>query len=170
MKTLFVLSVALVFTPVFGVQNESLKTIDEIKQWHFDIQHGRVNVKLSSYAHGGRPQNTVLSLSLVGTDSAATISEEADLLRKVFGEMPSLGYAPRNLQMISAPLDESELRAGINLAVAKSEKWQTCIGRKYCYEAQKVANESLKSSNAYWQLDSVLGSYGLKRKASAWMT
>jgi len=163
MKPIFVLWLALIFSPLLGAQNDNLKTIDEIKQWNFPVQRGRVEIDLSSYAHAGRPRNTALSLRLVGAESAVTTREEADLLGRVLQEMPSLGYDPRDLEMITTSSDESELREGINLAVTKSGKWRSCIGRKYCYEAQKVADQFLKSVNAYKEFDDTLEQYHLKR-------
>jgi len=163
MKVRFAFSMALAFAHLLGAQGKNLKTLDEIKQWRFDVQHGAINFKLSSYTHGERPRNMVLSMDLA-VDSTAITSEEADLLRRVLQEIPSLGYEPRRLKMITASSDESELRGGINLAITRSGKWRSCVGLKYCYEAQKVADQFLKSVDAYKEFDDVLQRYGLKRK------
>jgi hypothetical protein len=79
--------------------------------------------------------------------------------------MPSLGYDPHNLEMISAWLQDSVFEEGVERAVQKSGRWKGCLRQKYCHDAEGVADQYMLSINAFSEMDAVLHEYGLKRKA-----
>lgn len=157
------LCVFLASVPFLGMQADHLKRMDEVKEWRFETPQGNVEVRLSSYAAMGKPSNTVLSFEAEGTNSKPTTHELTRLLGSALKEMPSRGYDPSKLVMISAWPQDSELQAGINHAVEQSGIWPSCIRRKYCYQAQAVADRYLASVNAYKDFDDVLRLYGLHR-------
>lgn len=164
MKIAVLLCVMSVTACVAGAQMRGLKTMDEIKRWRFEVARGVLDARLSSYATAGQPNETVLSL-LEGANSKASFSEQAEALAKIISEMPSLGYSPRDLQMISTGLVVgSDLQERLSLAVSKSREWRSCIGRKYCQVAYPVANQFLKSIDAYKEFDAVLHPRGLIRQ------
>jgi hypothetical protein len=164
MKALSILGMFLALASPVGAQDRNLKTLDEVKQWHFDLQQGGLDFELDSYARTGHPQDTVLSMFPASAGSTIAANEEADLLRKIFQEMPSLGYDPRDLARIGTVLDGSGLQEGVDLAVTRSGEWRSCIGLKNCYVAQVAAERYLKSVDAFKEFDNVLGAYGLERK------
>lgn len=159
----FVIVYAFVVCSSFGLaQNEGSKTLREIKKWQLSTPHGDVSLKLSS-APNGSDRHTVLSLEPIG-DFKPTTSEEAELLGRVLHEMSSLQYDPSQLEMISTWLQNSELQEGVANAVFHSGKWRSCAGRKYCYQAEGVANQFLTSVGAFKEFDTILHEYGLRRK------
>ncbi len=158
----------LAWSPFLGVQTEGLHTLGEIKQWRLHVQHGEVDVKLTTLDLAAPPNDrtgrTVLSLEPVG-NSVPTVSEEAALFRQVMHEMPALGYDPSNLETVVTSLQNSEFLEGVESAVFKSGKWKSCIGTKYCYQAKGAAEQFLTSADAFKEFDTVLQTYGLRRKA-----
>jgi hypothetical protein len=145
-------------------QADGTHTLGEIKQWQFQVRDGKVGVKLTAALEkpSGR---TVLTLKPEG-ELKPTVSEEAELLRRVLRDMPSLGYDPSNLEMISTWLQGSGFEEGVEQAVQHSGRWKACLGRKYCHAAEGVADQYMLSINAFNEMDAVLHEYGLKRKAA----
>jgi hypothetical protein len=80
-------------------------------------------------------------------------------------EMSSLGYDPRKTAMISTWLQNTEYREGVERSVAGSGKWASCVRRKYCHEAEVVANHYLESVDAFKRFDDVLRVHGLVRRS-----
>ena len=162
MKPLVVVWMLLAALSVLGAQPEPSPSLGEIKQWHMKARDGEVSLKLTS-----RPNQsvgyTVLSL---GSDDAIvpTNDEQAHFLGQVLDEMPSLGYDPRKVEMISVWLKNTAYREGVQHSLEKSGKWKMCVGRKYCHEAEAVANQYLQSVDAFKSLDGVLGAHGLTRR------
>jgi hypothetical protein len=139
-----------------------MHTLGEIKEWQFQVRDGKVGMKLTATLEkpSGR---TVLTLKPEG-ELNATVGEEAELLRRVLREMPSLGYDPHNLEMISTWLQDSVFEEGVEQAVHKSGRWKGYLRQKYCHEAEGVADQYMLSINAFSEMDAVLHEYGLKRK------
>jgi hypothetical protein len=135
------------------------KSLGEIKQWRLHSEHADVDVRLSRASN----LNYVLSLAPEGK-ALLTVAEEANLLRQVTHDMTELRYEPSKLEMISTWLQNSEFQEGVERAIFQSPKWKSCLGRKYCYEAESVANHFLLSVDAFKEFDAVLHEYGLKRK------
>lgn len=163
MKSCVVVWMIFVCSSVFGAQSSKSRTLGEVKEWHLKSSHGEITFRLSARPNSidGR---TALSLE-PDDDAVPSTREEADLLAQVLGEMPSLGYDPRKLEMISTWLQNTEYRNGIQNAVAKSGTWKSCTGQKYCYQAETVADHHLESVDAFKAFDSALHSYGLVRKS-----
>jgi hypothetical protein len=160
----FVIACMLVICSSFGLgQDEGTKTLGEVKQWRMSTPHGDVSFKLSS-APSGKETHTVLSLEPSG-DSKPTTGEEEDLLRQVLHDMAEHHYDPSKLVMISTWLQNSEFQEGVEHAVFESGRWKSCLGRKYCYQAEITANHFLSSVDAFKGFDAVLHEYGLRRKA-----
>jgi len=160
----FVIAFLFLVCGAFGsAQDAGSKTLGEIKQWRLSTSHGEIDFKLSSALNASNG-GTVLSLSPIG-NSKPTTSEEAELLRRVLHEMSTLHYDPTKLQMISTWLQNSVFQDGVGNAVFRSGKWKSCVGRKYCYQAEGVANQFLASIDAFKDFDAVLHEYGLRRKA-----
>ncbi len=143
-------------------QDDGPRSLGEIKQWQFHVQDNEVNMRLSASLKS--PRSSVLSVRSEG-DSKLRAAAEVDLLRQVLREMSSLGYSPRNLEMISTWLRNSEYREGVEEAVLKSGTWKACTGFKYCHQAEGVADQFLKSVDAFKEFDGVLREYGLRRKS-----
>jgi hypothetical protein len=162
MKAIIIAWMILVVSCLFAAQGEQPPTLGEVKQWRLHTEHGDVDIKLSSHPKGSN-SHTVLSLAPNG-DSIPTASEEAGLLRQVLHDMSSLQCDPTKLEMISTWLQNSEYRDGIEHAVFQSGKWKSCVGRKYCYQAEHVADLFLSSVDAFKEFDTTLLEYGLKRK------
>ena len=139
--------------------------LGKVKEWLFHSQNGEVRVTLTAHMTAFQPPVfTSLSFDAQKTESAPTIREEAEFLGVVFREMPSLGYSPLSIRTITLSIRESELRGRIEQAIVNSGKWRSCLGLKYCSEAQVVVDEFLRSENAYRQFDGVLQQFGLTRK------
>jgi hypothetical protein len=164
MKVFVIICMLVVCSSCGLAQDEGTKTLGEIKHWRMSTPHGEIILKLSS-APNSNDRRTVLSLEPLG-DSKPTTNEEAELLRQVLHEASSLQYDASKLEMISTWLQNSEFQEGVEQAVAHSDKWKSCAGRKYCYQAEGVANQFLKSVNAFKEFDTILHEYGLKRKAA----
>jgi hypothetical protein len=159
MFTCILLAYALFATAQSGGAN----TLGQIKRWRLPTPHGEVGIKLSS-APGAGGSHTVLSLDPDG-NSVPTAREEADLLRPVLTEMSSLQYDPKNMEMISTWLQNSEYRDGVAGAVFQSGKWKSCSGFKYCHQAEGVADQYLSSIDAFKEFNTILHEYGLRIKA-----
>jgi len=145
--------------PFVRSQSRELLTLDEAKRWHFNIQNHEIDVSL--FKPDKVNHNTTLSLK-VHDRFKPTASEEANLLRQVLREMPSLGYDPKNLGRINTWLQQSEFLEGVEDAVSKSGIWKSCTGHMYCYQAQGVADQFLSSVDAFKEFDAVLHEYGLR--------
>jgi len=141
---------------------EGLKTLDEISQWHFEVDGSAIEVKFSSYAHAHRPNATNISYRFAPGNSPISVHQEAEVFSKVLEKMKSSGYSPESLEMISFPIERTALKEGIDRAVSNSSTWRSCIGRKYCHEARKVADQFLASTNALKELDKRLQASGLQ--------
>lgn len=142
-------------------QNGGSHSLGEIKQWPFHVQNHEINMKLSASLKS--PQSSVLSITLED-DSKLRTAAEVDSLRQVLRSMSSLGYPPQNLEMISTWMRNSEYQEGIEQEVLKSGTWKACSGLKYCHQAEGVADQFLKSVDAFKEFDGALHEYGLKRK------
>jgi hypothetical protein len=160
-----IIATSLAFGAAVGAQSQQLKTLDEIKTWHLPVQGGWMNLKLSSYEDAGRPQDTVLSLEYEDAPFSIKAQEQAELLSRVLREMPALGYKADHLSMISFSSDGTDIEGDANLLVAKSGKWKGCLRRKYCYEAQRIINQFLTTSDAFKEFDTTLSAYGLRRRS-----
>lgn len=163
LKTALIACVLLICSPFLRAQNAGPHSLGEIKRWRFHLENGEIDIKLSG-SLSNKNDHTVLSLEPDG-GSRPTVSEEAGLLRQVLREMSSLRYDTSNLQMISTWLQNSEFLEGVEREVFKSGKWKSCTGRKYCYEAEGVADQFLNFVNAFKEFDAILQEYGLRRKA-----
>ena len=141
---------------------EGLKTLDEISQWHFELDGRAIDVTLASYAHARRPNATAISYTFAHDNPPISTHEEADVLGKVLQKMKSAGYDPEGLAMISFPVEGTTLKEGIDRAMSNSPTWRSCIGRKYCQEAKSVADQYLASTNALRELDERLQASGLQ--------
>jgi hypothetical protein len=152
-----------IIVALFTAQHrEGLKTLDEISHWNFELDGRSIDVKLSSYAHAHRPNATVISYTFAHDSSPISTHEEAQVLGKVFQEMKSSGYDPGGLEMISFPIEGTTLKEDIDRAVSNSPTWRSCIGRKYCPEAKKIADDFLTSTNNLRELDERLHASGLQ--------
>jgi len=163
MKYLLTAWIALATSLLLVARAESGGSLGEIKRWQLHSQRGEITAKLSASSdriHHG----TVLVIEPDG-DYMPTASEEVALLAQVMGEMSALGYEPREMEIITTWLQNSEYRAGVQRSVAESGKWKSCTGRKYCHEAEPVANHYFESVEAFKPFDEVLRHYGLIRKS-----
>ena len=147
-----------------GLATTAAFQLGKVKEWHFETPQGGVRMRLSSYADMGKPAET--SLAFQSEEKLSTIATRnlAQFLGSGLKEMPSLGYDPSNLVNVSVSLTDSELHAGVNHAVEQSGIWRSCVNRKRCYQAQKVADRYLDSVNAFSEFDHHLQLYGLRRK------
>lgn len=163
MRTAVVALSVLVCSLVIGAEASNSQTVGEVKQWHFRSAKGGITVKLSAppQASDGR---TVLSLE-PDDGTIPTVAKEANLLGQALDQMPALGYDPRKLEMISTWLQNTEYREGVERSLTQSGKWKSCVGRKYCHEAEVAANEYLASVNAFKPFDNVLRAHGLMRRS-----
>ena len=138
--------------------------MDEVKTWRLEAGASKVDVKLSTFAHSGSPQDTLLSFDLADKSSILTVTEIADLVDRVFTEMPGLGYAPEKLRRIAFNSDNSDVESGLNLAVAKSGLWRDHCLRVYaCRKIDHVVSEYLIFSGALQPLERVLKTRHLMR-------
>lgn len=152
-----------IIVALFTAQHqEGLKTLDEIGHWNFELDGRAIEVKLSSYAHAHRPNATVISYTFAHDSSPISTHEQADVLGKVLEKMKSSGYAPGGVETISFPLEGTTLKESIDRAVSNSPTWRSCIGRKYCPEAKKIADDFLASTNDLRELDERLHASGLQ--------
>ena len=142
-----------------------LKTMDEVRQWSVDVPKGSLTLTLSSYAHSGKPDDTVLRVHLTPVSESVASCDLVAPIAEVLKQMPKLGYDPARLVMISTPLQESEYKDGVNRAVQESGVWKQkgCIGAKYCHSAEPVVKRYLESASAYNDLDSTFAAVGLQR-------
>jgi hypothetical protein len=144
-------------------QNSDVRSLGEIKQWHFHLQNNEINMRLSASLKS--PKSTVLSITIEDNSKLRTAAE-VDSWRQVFRAMSSLGYPPQNLEMISAWLRNSEYQEGIEQAVRKSGTWKACTGVKHCHQAEGVADQFLKSVDAFKELDGVLHEYDSEKEGN----
>lgn len=161
MKAALIVCALLVCSSVLAQDNRA-RTLGEIKQWQFHVQNHEVDMQLSASVK--EPTGSVLFIK-PERGSRVRTAEEVDPLGQVLREMSALGYPPHNLKMISTGLRNSEYKEGVEEAVLKSGTWKACTGLKYCHQAEGVANQFLRSVNAFKEFDSVLHEYGLKRKS-----
>ena len=136
--------------------------MDEIKTWHLQVGNSRVDVRLSSYAHAGKPQRTSVSFELPEGNQVLTVAQIADLLGQILNEMPGLGYAPEKLNNVAFGSWESDVEFGVTTAVVKSGQWRGCIRLKYCWSVQQVINDYLRSSEVLRPLQSMLEAHHIK--------
>ena len=148
---------------LFGTQTSSSHTSGEIKEWHLSSQHGFITFKLFAIPnaiHG----NTVLVLEPEG-HSMPGVLEEAALLKQVLNAMTSHGYDPQKMATINTWLQNTEYQEGVEHSLVESGGWKSCVGRKYCHEAEVIANRYLKSINAFKSFDDVLQAHGLVKRS-----
>jgi len=162
-RSKFYLALLSLFVTVAYAQDKQWRTMDEIKTWHLQVGNSRVEVKLSSFVHVDRPQNTVVSFLLEDGDPVLTVAQIAELLGRVLNEMPDLGYAPEKLGRIAFPSWASDVESGINLAVVRSGQWKSCIGLKTCYSIHRVISDHLSSSEALRPLEPILEAHHLEQ-------
>jgi hypothetical protein len=144
-------------------QNKPLGRLDEIKTWHVHADTSKVDIRLSSYAHAGKPQSTSISFELSEGSPVLTVGQIADLLGQILDEMPALGYAPEKLENVAFGSWQSDIEFGVNTAVVKSDQWRGCIHRKYCWPVQPVINDYLRSSEVLRPLQSILKAHHLEQ-------
>lgn len=140
------------------------QSLGQIKAWHLKSANREITVKLSSARPNTSHGETVLTLE-VDNGSISPTTEEVHLLGQALDEMPSLGYDPRKVEMISTWLQNTKYREGIEHSVAESGKWSSCVGRKYCHAAEDVANRYLEAVDAFKSLDDILHVHGLVRRS-----
>jgi hypothetical protein len=140
-------------------QDTEYKTVNEIKRWHLRSLHAKAFLVLSK----GDSESTRLSLE-TEDDSRLTTGEQADLLRQVLQDKSSPQTDPGKLNTISIWIRESEFQEGIEHALFQSGNWKTCIGRKYCYQLEGLADHFLLSIDAFKAFDPILQQFGLRRK------
>lgn len=160
MSTFLTMWLVLVVSCLSARQAKPLPTLGEMKQWRLSTERCDVRIKLSRAVKDG----TVLSIEPDG-DCMLTVRDETRVLRQVLSEMSFLGHNPSKLQMISTWLRNSEFRASVEDAVFRSGIWKACVGRKYCPQAEEVANGYLSSVLAFREFDTVLGHYGVSIRA-----
>lgn len=163
MRTSIVIGIIFICSCVLAAQSSNSRSLGEIKEWQLKSPHGDITIKLSARPHSN---DSHMVLSIEPEDgSIPPASEEANLLARVLDEMPSLGYDPRKLEMISTWLQNTEYRQGVQRSLIKSRKWKSCVGQKYCREAGAVADQYLASIDAFKPLDDVLRAHGLMRRS-----
>lgn len=163
MTATVLLCIALTCVASFGGQRETLRSLGEVKKWTFDLDSGDVTVKLSRVQDGTRKR---LALSLEPqAESTPKVTQEAEFLRQVLDDMASLGHNAGELTMITTWLQNSEYRDGVERAVTSSGVWRSCGRRKYCHEAEPVANRYLENVGAFSAFDAILAAHGLRRRS-----
>jgi hypothetical protein len=160
----FVVALLFLIAPFACAQDGQLRTMDEIRTWHVRVGASTAEVKLSSFAHSGRPEDTIVSFVLADGSPVLTVGQIADLLQQTFEEMPGLGYCPDKLRRIAFPLSSTELESGVNRAVVSSGHWKKkCVGRQTCYSIEHVVSDYLRSSEALRPVEPVLKKHHLER-------
>lgn len=133
-----------------------------IKEWYSKNADSEITLKLWS-AHSNTEKGGI-SLSFDSDNSVKeSTAEEVRLLGQALDEMPSLGYDPHQTRIVTIWLQNTQYQAGVGRAIAGSGKWKHCVGRKYCHEAEVIADQYLKSVDAFKWLDPVLSAHGLAR-------
>ncbi len=165
MKTSLIACMFLICSQFTWAQADKPLTFGDVKRWQFKVADQEIRVTLNVHPVNVTSNRavSVLVVEPVG-DFRPRVSEEVKLLQIVLREMSSLQHDPSNLVMINTWLRTSEYREGVEAAVLKSGTWKACTGLKYCRQAEGVADQFLKSVDAFKEFDGVLREYGLRRK------
>jgi hypothetical protein len=149
-----------------GAQEQNPGAFKVVKEWHFLSQRGEVRAKLIAYMHSFHPPiYPSLSFEAPNAEGAPSTREEAGFLGEILRAMPALGYDPKSLEEISISIEDSELGEDIDTMLAKQGRWRSCIGRKYCQEAESEIDKFLRAGDAFKEFDGALMSFGLFRQS-----
>jgi hypothetical protein len=134
-----------------------------VKTWHMTNVHGDITLELELFSYEKNGETT-LHFKSEG-ESIQPTSDELRLLGQALDEMPALGYDTRKIVSITIFLQRSEYQPGVEHVVAESMKWKSCIGMKYCHEAEPIADRYLRSVDAFNSFDDALRAHGIVRRS-----
>lgn len=157
MKALISACIIFVSLACLGAQGQNPVAARQGQRWQLAVQGGEI----VAWA-GWDPDGRNLTVYLEPTSGfVLPVAEESNALRQVVNKILAVGQDPRNLILITIYLGGTGYRSGVDQAVTKSENWRSCLDLKNCYRGMLVADQYLKSIDAFKAFDEVLRPYGL---------
>jgi len=138
-------------------------TLDEVGRWSIPIGHKNIEAVLESMDYS---QGKLVSLRFNATETVRLDSkEEVSLAERVMEIISRSNFEPNRINKITIPLQNTNYERSITSQIVDSKIVDACLERKYCYQAQFVANKHLKSIKAFNNISRVLLRYGLVIKS-----
>lgn len=138
-------------------------TLHEIGRWNISINHESIEAVLEhiDYVQGNIVTLRVSAAGALQLDSR----EELSVVEHALEAISRSNFEPSRINKITIPLQNTSYERGVTSRIIDSKLVDACLERKYCYQAQLVANDYFKSIKAFDNLSGVLLEYGLVIKS-----